>query len=174
MSQAIEVEPIVVAGRTFRPTMKTTFEQDFFVVELMSQTSVTKLSAARGDELDKVAEEVILNAYRSGNLFRLLAGMTVEEGKKWTIKSAEENAIFFAELSEPEDKDAIREALIGILLSFFVDAEKFSAISRTSSSVTLETKVEPNPSLPVDHSGAVLGQTSSEVLAALTLTSTTE
>lgn len=175
MAEVTEVEPIVVAGRVFRPTMKTTFEQDFFVIDLMSNTSVNKLSAAKGDDLDKVAEEIILNAYRSGNLFRLLAGLVVEEGKKWSVKTAEQNAIFFAELNESEDKEAIREALLGVLLSFFVNAEAFSKTSAKSSiSISLEAAPEQPRLREVPTGSEVLGMSASEVLRATTQMSSIE
>lgn len=138
-------------------------------MDLMSQTSVNKLSVAKGDEMDKVAEEVILNAYRSGNLFRLLAGLVVELGTKWSVKTAEENAIFFAELDDKADKDAIREALLGVLLSFFVNAEAFSKTSaKSSSDLKLEPKAEQPESTGVPTGSVVLGTTALEVLQATT------
>lgn len=167
MAQAIEVEPIVVKGRTFRPSVgKTTFDQDFFVMDLVSQTAVNKLSVAKGDDLDKIAAEVILNAYRSGNLFRLLAALTVEDGHKWSRPQAEENAVFFSELDTLEDKEAIQEALLGVLLSFFVNAEVFSKTSANFSNVTLEPKEQPKSENPLGGLTGleVLGMTSSEVL----------
>lgn len=143
-------------------------------MDLMSQTAVNKLSLAKGDDLDRVAEEVILNAYRSGNLFRLLAGLVVEEGKKWSVKSAEANAIFFSELDEKEDKEAIREALLGVLLSFFVNAGEFSKILKKSST---DLKLEPKKEISRQEALTgleVLGMTASEVLQATTQMSSTE
>ena len=169
-----EVAPIVVAGRKFHPAFKTTFEQDFFVIDLVSESGVQKLAIAKDEKLEKIAEEVILTAYRSGNLFRLLAGMVVEEGKKWTVKSAEDNAIFFSELTDPDDKRGLQDALVGVLLSFFVNAEGFSKTSAKSSGVTLEPKPEPQESRAVPTGAVNLGQTSSEVLQNLTLMSTNE
>lgn len=135
MEQTVETDPILVKGRVFRPATRTTFAQDMYVMDLVSNTEMEKMSVVSGADLNKMAEKILLDAYRSGNLFKILAGMVVEDGVKWTPQVAEENAEFFENLTDPADKEALHEAMAGVVLSFFVNAEGFLRTSPKSSSV---------------------------------------
>lgn len=159
MDQISENEPIKVQDRVFHPATRTTFAQDMYVMSLVSNSKLEGLSEISGADLNKLAEKILLDAYASGNLFRILAGMVVEEGQKWTEKTSEENALFFSELTDPVDKEALHDAIAGVILSFFVNADGFLRTSPKSSSVTLqprEVSQELHPSLESDESSVEL------------------
>ncbi len=126
-------DKIVIANRTFHPATKTTFNQDLYVLELIEGAEVEALTKATKDNLEDAALKVLTRATKSGKLFLLLAALIVEEGTKWTVESSKANAEFFGNLDEPADKEQLHGAIVGVLLSFFVNAEAFSKTSLKSS-----------------------------------------
>lgn len=131
------VEPIRmhVAGRVFSTATKTTFKQDLYLWEALSSANLDNL-IEHFDELrnnlTNMGKQVILQAWSSGALFRVLGGVLIEEGVKWTPEAAENNAVFFEELTDPADKEAIRGQMIEVVLHFFVSEAGLRAISQKS------------------------------------------
>ncbi len=166
MTDSVQVEPIVVAGRSFRPAVNTTFEQDFFIMERVGESGADRIEVKDNSDLTALGTKIILDAYRTGKLFELVAGMMVEDGVKWTKQSAMENAEFFGNLTDTADKRALQDALVGVLLSFFVNAADFSVSSQKSSEKDSGSEGMPLELLPNEligeSSSAVLGQKSSE------------
>jgi hypothetical protein len=80
------------------------------------------------------AREILIRAIRSGTLYRLLAGLLIEEGRAWTPESAAANAEFFAGLTSIEDKQTLRASLVHrAILPFFLRGVAFSRTSPSSS-----------------------------------------
>lgn len=128
-----------VAGRIFYPVQDTTFEQDLYVMDIVKSSGLDEVEVKLdGKNLDKSAEEMVLRAYRTGNLFRLLAGIVVEKDEAWSVEKAEENAGFFRTLSSNQDKKALHGAIIGAVLSFFMSGLGSSEISKMSSMTSAE------------------------------------
>lgn len=160
------VEPIQmhVGGRVFTTATKTTFKQDLYLWEALSAANLDNL-IEHFDELKNnltsMGRQVILQAYKSGALFRVLGGVLMERGVKWSPEVAEANAEFFEELTDPDDKEAIRGQMIQVVLHFFVSEAGLRAISQKSS------RDNANAPLPLDaNSGEPVisesGTTSSE------------
>jgi hypothetical protein len=116
---------ITVQGRTFRPAKRTTIAQDMYARKMLKvaglETFVQHINL-RTFDLDELAEEIILTAYETGVLFNVLAGLLVEDGVQWTRERAEETALFFEQVSDPDDKNALLQPIAGVVLSFFVNA----------------------------------------------------
>lgn len=159
MAEITETEPIKVQDRVFHPATRTTFAQDMYVMKLATESKIENLSSVSDVDLNDLAKRILLDAYESGTLFKMIAGMVVEDGVKWSRETAEENATFFENLTEPEDKEALHEAMAGVILSFFVNAGGFLQTSPKSSSVTVhprEPRSESPPNLSSDESNVEL------------------
>lgn len=144
-----QVEPIVVAGRTFRPATNTTFEQDLFIMERVDATGADSLELKGENDLTAFAQKTILDAYRSGKLFELVAGMLVEDGKEWSPEAAKVNALFFAGLRDKADKEALHESMVAALLSFFLNAvSSFSTSPNSLEGASESGEPSRTPPLP--------------------------
>lgn len=114
---------VAVAGRTFRPAVKTTIQQDLYVMSHVKTANLDKIAEHINPgtfKLDEYAEQCIVTAYQSGEIFNVLGGTLVEVGKKWSEQSAKENAEFFANLDEDADKEEIAKVVVSVVLHFFI------------------------------------------------------
>lgn len=135
---ALGAEDIVVAGRTFRLSVATTFKQDMYIWQLQQDADIASILQAFDPatmELTEIAEAIIMKAYASGKLFDLLGAVTEEDNSKWSIADAKERAEFFAELTAAEDKDKLKKAMAAIILGFFVSGLLSSRTSKSSLTV---------------------------------------
>lgn len=127
---------IALAGRTFVPTdaRGTTFGQDMYVMTHARAAGLDQVEEIIGPEraLEEVAFEIISRAFSSGHLFELLAALLVEEGQAWSEERAQENAVFFAAVTDTEAKRELTEAVVGLVLAFFVKGAASSGISLKS------------------------------------------
>lgn len=127
---------IVLSGRKFHSTKGTTLEQDIYVTDLVHDAGLQVLAEKfqkENKDIADVAQEVVLTAFRSGKLFRLLGAVLTEEGKEWGKESAEQNARFFSKLTDQKDKEALRGSIVAVILGFFVSGLLASTTSKTSS-----------------------------------------
>lgn len=127
---------ITVAGRRFVSSTSTTFRQDLYVMQLIADAGLERMSPAvmaHGYELDTLSEQVILAAFASGKLFPLLGAVLEEVGVPWTLLGAKENAEFFANLRDPQDKAALNASIAAVILGFFMSGLLSSGTSRRSS-----------------------------------------
>lgn len=116
---------ITIAGQVYRPVVDTSFEQDLYAMQLVSEAGLTDLAASFEKDSDKdletLATRLVLQAFRSGKLFELLAAVIQGPGPTpWSIEQAQVNAKVFATLTAPEDKKALQGSLVGVILGFFV------------------------------------------------------
>lgn len=140
-------DSITVAGRTFYPTQNTTFEQDIYLMSLMTETGIDKIAATVTEEmkLNQVAQKVIAAAYNSGKLFLILAAGMLEAGKKWNKPESEALAQWLADLDQPEDKAKLHGLIATAVLGFFLIAVGSSKTSKSFGSPD-EIVVKPEPS----------------------------
>lgn len=126
---------INVQGRTFRPSQKTSFKQDFYVMERMELAKIDQMVAGFTKEgnAEEYAQQLLIAAYKSGKLFEILAGVMVEDGTKWTEEAALANAEFFEYLEEEEEKEQITQSLAAVVLGFFTHAGLSSRTSKSAS-----------------------------------------
>ncbi len=130
-------EPISIAGRTFRYAEGTSMDQDGYVITRMKRAGLYDLASGfnmQTDDIGKLGEEMILQAFESGALYEILAGIFVEDGIPWSRKAAADNARFFGALTDPTDKKAIYAHLATVILDFLLVADAWSKGSLKSSS----------------------------------------
>jgi hypothetical protein len=120
--------------RTFVPAQDTTLAHD---VWMMPHVHAAGLHQTKGDP-----NAVLQMALSSGRVFLLLAGSVLEAGVPWSAKATEENAAWFASLTDRESKAQIHSALVQLLLSFFSIGTALSTTSPSSS---------PGPANPPSH-----------------------
>lgn len=78
-------------------------------------------------------QQMILRAYKSGALFRLMAALVTEQGTEWTPEAAEANAEFFKHVRDPKSKAKLQPALVAAILAFFESAANSDLTSLISS-----------------------------------------
>lgn len=143
-------EKVEIGGRTFVPSVQTTFEQDFYVMDRVSAAGLDKVvEGLRPDgNLEDFSKELILKTYRSGKMFEILAGIMVEEDLVggWSPEEAEVAAEFFRTLTDPKDKQALQGVLVGVILGFFVNADGSLQISQKFSEGESAPASEPEAS----------------------------
>ena len=130
-------------GRKFKITEATTSRQDMWVMTRLDRAGLEVIAATYNtpDKLDVMATKCVEAAYESGTLYEILAGILVEDGKKWTRESALANANYFGELTNPADKAAIQGPIVSILMLYFASGLASTETSLKSS----ETGSEASP-----------------------------
>lgn len=148
--EEIEAMDIVVSGRRFKTATSMTFEQDIYTLKVLEESGLQDLARQYDPihtDISKLSTKVIVTAFGSGKLFELLGAVLEEEGVPWSIKTAEENAHFFSQLRDPQDKSALKSSMVAVILGFFVSGLLSSKTSKMSSLVNLE--MQPAGSEPV-------------------------
>jgi hypothetical protein len=83
---------------------------------------------------EALAEALLTQILISGRAAQVLAGCLTESGKKWSAPEADRNAAIFSAITDPTQKLAMREALIGFVTGFFLFATASAKTSPKSSS----------------------------------------
>lgn len=155
--------PVTVGGRHFYVTRDTTYEQDMYVMSVMRKAGLEKLAAefdmTNVEGFDEVAQSLVVTAFENGQLFRMLGGILEEDGFEWTPEEADENAIFFSQLRDKEDKEALRGSMVAAILGFFVNGLLSSRTSPNSSTNVTMQPVSTRPSVVSPSSSAPLAET---------------
>lgn len=168
---------IMVGGKRFVPSTKTTFEQDMYVANLVSKAKLDELTQDFANNFEQTdlsgkAQQLVMQAYNSGQLFHLLSGvLSGPDGIAWSPAQAKENAEFFANLTEEQDKQALHGSIVGAILGFFVSALTSSKTSRKFSSapvVSADPDVHVETSSIEEHITSVSGTALSEPSAITT------
>ncbi|HEX9255861.1 MAG TPA: hypothetical protein VF938_09955 [Candidatus Angelobacter sp.] len=128
-------DTIVIAGLTFHGvSQELPAAQDHYLVgQLRLAGCLDFLINAKGGTAEEAAEGLLTRLLVSGRASQVLAGCLTEDGKKWSVSSAEANAEMFDQVKAPESKAAMRDALLGFVLGFFQYATASVATSRKSS-----------------------------------------
>lgn len=140
--QAVE---ITVQGRKFLAVNDTTFEQDIYIMQLLEESGLQKLAAEfdiTKDDISDVSTKVIVTAFSTGKLFELVAASVEEIGVVWSVEQAKLNAIFFRQLTDPQDKAALKSSIVAVILGFFVSGLLSSKSSEFSSTIARGIKLE--------------------------------
>lgn len=136
-------------GRKFKITEATTSRQDMWVMTRLDRAGLEVIAQTYNtpDKLDVMATKCVEAAYESGTLYEILAGILVEDGKKWTRERALANAEYFGELTNPKDKEAIQGPVVSILMLYFASGLASTAtslkFSETGSEASPEESSEP-------------------------------
>ena len=131
-------------GRLFAPAEQTTSRQDGWVMVQLEDAGILKLltQGAKAFADEDAVRRIIAQALRSGKYHHIVAGLLVEDGTKWTPAGAEQNAEYFADVTDPDEKKQIADTFEAMLLSFF----QHGAPSLTPSTTVSETTADaPTP-----------------------------
>lgn len=156
---------LVVDGRTFVQEPPT-FEQEMYILDCVVETGIDKIpelqvvGTEEEPDLEQVAKQMIIRAYRSGALFKLMGSLVVEEGEEWSEALALEQAEIFRTTRDPEAKKQLQPALVGAVLAFFesgvrsVESSLISLVPNESKSDSRSKHVDV-PSLTPEQAEAV-------------------
>lgn len=137
MTQVTGIE-LVVEGRTFVQDTPT-FEQEMFIMQQVMECGLDQphiklnLDPENNQDLERPVRQLIVEAYKSGTLFKLLGAMVTEKGTEWTPEQAAETASLFKNTRDPKAKAQLHPALVGAILAFFESAGSLGPISPISS-----------------------------------------
>lgn len=137
---------LVIEGRRFVQESPT-FEQDMYIMEQAIAAGVDQAVLAMTpdeNDLEPAVKQLLIRAYKSGALFKLMAALVTEEGVEWTPAQSEKNAEFFRTVRDPESKAQLHPALVGALMAFFESGASLKQISSISSE-TRKPSVAPEP-----------------------------
>lgn len=130
-------DTVKLDGREFQGiTQALTANQDDFILGHLRLAGAIEVLG----DLDKKrtprkrAEDLLTNIMLSGRTHHILAGMLTEVGKKWNRADAESNAAKFAEITDGDEKLAMRSAIVRFVIGFFLLGERLSTSSPKSSS----------------------------------------
>jgi hypothetical protein len=147
----------VLGGRIFSAPELTTARQDAY---LMAQAIDAGVLGFAGKKLDDdTAITLTSSILRSGKLEYLLAGALVEdvdgELRKWTAKTADANAEYFGELTDPDAKAQMITGIVEVLVGFFRGALPSSSASPSVSTTAAASPPAPSTSdAPATESAA--------------------
>jgi hypothetical protein len=115
---------ISLGGRWFAPAESLSSRQDGWCIVQLEDAGLLALITAGKQGLDDepTARRVVVAALRSDKFHHILAGFLVESDVPWTPESAEQNAKFFADISDLESKQAMLNVFVGLLHGFFTVA----------------------------------------------------
>lgn len=126
---------MVIEGRTFVQDVPT-FEQELYIMDRATACGLTSFKGLAfnpdKDDLEEVVKQMIVTAYRSGEIFRLIGAMVTEEGTEWSVEQAEASADLFRKTRDPEAKRLLQPALVGAIIAFFESAAPSDPTSLTS------------------------------------------
>lgn len=132
-------EVLNLGGRYFAPAESTTFEQDAYLMGVI--TAGRLQDAAEGSDPNKLVSAIM----SSGQVCPLLAGLLIEVDAEWTRERAAEWAAYFAQLRDPAAKGQLQNAVPWLLLGFFgPGASSSSTTSSDSASAGTTAPDEPN------------------------------
>jgi hypothetical protein len=139
------------AKRYFAPAAETTARQDGWLMVQVADAGIAKaIGKGLKDETESLS--VVIEILRSGKWEYLLAGILVERDVPWTPETAEANAEWFAGLTDPESKQAIRDNLMPLLAAFFLNAPLSSMPSPNASTKTGSRKASHRPKSGAERS----------------------
>jgi hypothetical protein len=128
-----------LGDRYFTAVTETTARQDGWMLGVVMDAGIVDMIGKKADETSTL--RLVVQLYRSGKVAHVLAGSYVEQDMAWSIESAEANAEYFANVTDPAEKAALADALIPALMGFF-----HSALSSLPASPSVSTgPVAPKP-----------------------------
>ena len=130
---------VTLGGRTFRQSSITTVDRDTYMMRRYRTSGLAafvKTFNPATDTLDSFGEKVYFEAFESGVLYEILAGMLVEDGVQWTRKIAAANAAFFANVPTQADKLTIYELAADVMADFLRAAAELRQTFLSSSEPT--------------------------------------
>lgn len=133
-------------GRDFEGvSQRVTAAQDDYILYWLGQSGANDvlLRLATGKRAEKSAHELLTTIIGSGMANHIVAGILTERGKKWRRDEAERNAVIFADITDTDEKVAMRQCVVEFVIHFFLLGEASSTTSPKSSN---PSKADPDTS----------------------------
>lgn len=136
-------ESIKLDDREFQGTSQSiTAAQDDYILAHLRLAGVLEVFAdvdgaagkTKGRSDEDRARDLLTRILLSGRAPFILAGCLTETGKKWSRAEADSNAARFADITDEDEKKAMRASIVSYIIGFFGFGEKSPATSRKSSS----------------------------------------
>lgn len=135
---------IKLDGRQFSGITQslTANQDDYILAHLRLAGAIEVLSDLDGMRrtAEKRAEDLLTHILLSGRAQFILAGCLTEEGKVWSRAEADANAARFSQITDEEEKIAMRSSIVKFVIGFFQLGATSSETSQKSSNPT-----EPGP-----------------------------
>lgn len=152
---------LTIGGRKFRGVGQelTAAQDDFLIGHLRAAGAIdTLLKGYKDPDDDEHAERLLTQILISGRTPQILAGCLTEEGTKWSYEEATRNAAAFATVTDPQDKMAMRSAIVGFVVGFFLCARQSAKNSPKSSNRTSRADVTSNAGPGTSANGLSLSE----------------
>jgi hypothetical protein len=134
-------ESLKLDGRDFAGTSQSlTAAQDDYILAHLRLAGVLEVFAdmdgpvKKGRSAEERARDLLTRILLSGRAPFILSGCLTETGKHWSREEADSNAARFAEITDDDEKKAMRASIVKFIIGFFGFGEKSPATSRKSSS----------------------------------------
>jgi hypothetical protein len=129
---------ITIGGKKFLGTDDSlpAVQDEFILARLRKCGAMDVLTGNDGAKrTPEERSEALLSAIMlAGETCHVLAGCLTEEGKKWNRADALANAVMFGEVTDPDEKLAMRHGIVQFVIGFFQPGEPSSGTSPKSSS----------------------------------------
>jgi len=129
---------ITLDGRKFTSVSQsiTANQDDYILGHLRRAGAIEVLSDLDGVQRtqEQRAEDLLTRILLSGETHHILAGCLTEEGHTWNRAEAGANADRFSQITDVDEKTAMRSSLVRFVIGFFSLGDKSSETSRRSSS----------------------------------------
>jgi hypothetical protein len=131
-----------------------TFEQEMFIMQQVVEAGLDTPNVTLGldpdnpKDLNQPIKQLIVHAYKSKTLFKLLGAMVVEKGTEWSEEQAHRNAELFRTTRDEEGKRQLHPALVGAIIAFF---ESAGSLEKTFPTSSPEAEESSRQSVSVRH-----------------------
>lgn len=130
-------QEITLDGRKFLGISDalTASQDDYILGHLRKSGALEILQGIDGQKRtrEQRTEDLLTGILLSGRTHNILAGVFTEEGKTWNRADADANAEKFAQITDIDEKSAMRSGLVGFVIGFFSSGVPLSKTSPKSS-----------------------------------------
>ena len=113
---------IELAGKRYHPLQNGPMAHDIWLMNQVAAAGLSELAMGEGETAEAYVERLLHHLLASGKVFALLAGLLLPEGvaaADWQPATADGIAAELSRVTDPADKAAIRQLVVGLLLEFF-------------------------------------------------------
>jgi len=124
-----------ICGIDFEPAGQAiTARQDNYLMGYLRLAGVIDVVGTMKDaDVETKSSELLTRILVSGYAPEILAGLLVENEKKWNARRADELAELFGDATDPEDKEIMRKSIVSFVIGFFRLGDRSSTTSPNSS-----------------------------------------
>lgn len=128
------MQTTTIGGVAYYTLKETTLEKDAAILRIIDGVDIKALMMSEGEDGAAFVTRIVTELLLAGKAFPLLGCFLVPEGKEWNPTVAAETAAALSKITDPGDKNKIRNAFVPILHDFFVTGLSSVVISRRYSS----------------------------------------